>query len=60
MILNNGAADRQPHAHALRLGGVESVEDLFEILLVDPKLRGEHLRRLALAGIDVAAAEQSG
>ena len=28
--------------------------------VVDPKLRGEHRQRLASAGIDVAAAEQSG
>src|SRR2546427_9978170 len=28
--------------------------------IVDPKLREEHLRRLASAGIDVAAAEQGG
>ena len=38
--------------------GFECGEKAFHI--VDPKLRGEHLRRLALAGIDVAAAEQSG
>src|SRR4029434_878707 len=36
VILNNRAADRQPHPHSLRLGGVESIEDLFEILPVDP------------------------
>src|ERR1700745_3302042 len=28
--------------------------------IVDPKLRNEHLQRLASAGIDVAAVEQSG
>jgi hypothetical protein len=32
MILNNRAADRQSHPHSLRLGGVESIEDLFKIL----------------------------
>src|SRR5215510_12952397 len=36
VILNNGATDRQPHTHALRLGGIESIKDLFEILPVDP------------------------
>ena len=36
MILNNGAADRESHTHPLRLSGVESIEDLFEILPVDP------------------------
>ena len=38
--------------------GFERDEKAFHI--VDPKLREEHLRRLALAGIDVAAAKQSG
>ena len=38
--------------------GFERGEKAFHI--VDPNLRGEHLRRLASAGIDVAAAEQSG
>ena len=32
VVLNNRTADRQPHPHSLRLGGVESIEDLFEIL----------------------------
>jgi hypothetical protein len=38
--------------------GFERGEKAFHI--VDPKLREEHLRRLESAGIDVAAAEQSG
>jgi hypothetical protein len=38
--------------------GFERGEKAFHI--VDPRLREEHLRRLASAGIDVAAAEQSG
>ena len=38
--------------------GFERGEKAFHI--VDPKLREEHLQRLASAGIDVAAAEQSG
>jgi len=38
--------------------GFERGEKAFHI--VDPKLREEHLQRLVLAGIDVAAAEQSG
>jgi hypothetical protein len=38
--------------------GFERGEKAFHI--VDPKLREEHLRRLELAGIDVAAAEQGG
>src|SRR5438876_11637438 len=38
--------------------GFERGEKAFHI--VDPRLRAEHLRRLASAGIDVAAAEQSG
>ena len=35
MILNNRTANRQSHTHSLRLGGVESIEDLAEILPVD-------------------------
>src|SRR5256886_17075420 len=38
--------------------GFERGEKAFHI--VDPKLREEHLQRLASGGIDVAAAEQSG
>jgi len=38
--------------------GFESGEKAFHI--VDPKLREHHLQRLASAGIDVAAAQQSG
>ena len=38
--------------------GFERGEKAFHI--VDPKLRDEHLKRLKSAGIDVAAAEQSG
>src|SRR5438093_2225570 len=38
--------------------GFECGEKAFHI--VGPKLRGEHVRRLASAGIDVAAVEQSG
>jgi hypothetical protein len=38
--------------------GFECGEKAFHI--VDPNLREEHLKRLASAGIDVAAAEQSG
>jgi hypothetical protein len=38
--------------------GFECGEKAFHI--VDPKLREEHLRQLVSAGIDVAAAEQSG
>jgi hypothetical protein len=38
--------------------GFECGEKVFHI--VDPKLREEHTQRLASAGIDVAAAEQSG
>jgi hypothetical protein len=38
--------------------GFERGEKAFHI--VDPKLRKEHLQRLASAGIDVAAVEQSG
>ncbi len=38
--------------------GFERGEKAFHI--VDPKLREDHLRRLESAGIDVAAAEQSG
>jgi hypothetical protein len=38
--------------------GVERGEKAFHI--VDPKLREEHLKRLSSAGIDAAAAEQSG
>ena len=38
--------------------GFERGEKAFHI--VDPKLREEHLERLTSAGIDVAAAEQSG
>ena len=38
--------------------GFESGDRAFHI--VDPKLRNEHLRRLASAGIDVAAARDSG
>ena len=38
--------------------GFESGEKAFHI--VDPKLRDRHLQRLASAGIDVAAAQQSG
>jgi len=38
--------------------GFECSEKAFHI--VDPKLREEHLQRLASAGIDVVAAEQSG
>src|SRR5262249_22211322 len=36
VILHDGATDRQPHSHPLRLGRVESVEDLFEVLPVKP------------------------
>ena len=32
VILNNRAADRESHAHSLWLGGIESIEDLVEIL----------------------------
>ena len=38
--------------------GFERGEKAFHI--VDPELRGQHVRRLESAGIDVAAAEQSG
>ena len=38
--------------------GFESGDRAFHI--VDPKLRNEHLRRLASAGIDVAVAERNG
>jgi hypothetical protein len=38
--------------------GIESGEKAFHI--VDPKLRGDHLRRLEGAGIDTPAAEQRG
>ena len=38
--------------------GFERGEKAFHI--VDPRLREEHVRRLASAGIDVSAAEQSG
>ena len=36
VILNDRAADRQPHFHALRFGDVESVKYLFEVLRIDP------------------------
>ena len=32
VVLYNRTADRESHPHSLRLGGVESIEDLFEIL----------------------------
>src|SRR5882757_78184 len=38
--------------------GIERGEKAFHV--VDPKLRDEHLRRLAAAGIDVNEAEKSG
>jgi hypothetical protein len=34
--LGDGAADRQAHAEAARLGGDEALEDLLEIHLVAP------------------------
>src|SRR4029453_3249671 len=36
VILNNRAADLQPHTHSPRLGGVESIENLFEVLSIEP------------------------
>src|SRR5262245_41766742 len=56
VILDNGAADRQPHSQPLRLGRVESVKDLFEVLPVKPDagvLHGdENLVRFVSAGRD--------
>ena len=56
VVLDNRAADRQSHPHSLRLGGVESIEDLFEILPVDPNtgvLHGdEHLVGFVLTRIE--------
>ena len=35
VVLYNRTANRQPHPHSLRLGGVESIKDLFEILCIE-------------------------
>jgi len=42
MILDDGAADRQPHAQASRFGGVERVEDPLHRLRVEPDARIAH------------------
>ena len=56
VVLNNRSADRQSHTHALRLGGVESIEDLIEIPWVDPDpgvLHGEeHVDRILAQRIE--------
>src|SRR5258705_9379484 len=40
VILNNRTANRQSHNHSLRLGSVESIQDLSEILPVASKTGG--------------------
>src|SRR4029077_14530317 len=37
VCLDNRAADRQSHAHALRFGGIERGEDLIETLRIQPR-----------------------
>src|SRR5258708_33297736 len=54
MRLDDRAADRQPHADALALGGVERIEDVLEFRRIDPRAGiadgQEHAVRFALRG----------
>ena len=42
VVFYNRTADRESHPHSLRLSGVESIEDLFEILPINPDPRVLH------------------
>jgi hypothetical protein len=46
--LDNRAADRQPHAHAARLGGKEGVEEMLETLGGEPDARILHRHNHAI------------
>src|SRR5205823_5043564 len=64
VILHNGATDREPHPHAMHLGGVERSEDLVEMLPLDPHTgvldSNEHLVRFILTRTDEQLARSIG
>ena len=56
--LDNRAADRQPHAHALRLGCIEGGEEMVETLRIQPRARISHCDQHALRFIFPRADQQ--